>query len=128
MNLSARHSVRLTAAAPAWLILAACSTGLACLQDVPQLAVYVAHADGTAAKKLVQVPNHRWHGSPAWSPDGKSIMFWIASDDGSRRFHVVDPDTDDPPVVLKDQEGAGFISDQAYSPDSSKVAFVSDRG
>ena len=47
--------------------------------------IWVAAADGSGARRLVQGPG-RWQTSPQWSPDGEQIAFDSLDRDG--RFHV----------------------------------------
>jgi TolB protein len=64
---------------------------------------------------------------PSWSPDGKRLVIWIKDINNADRLHVINPHTEDEPVLLKNQEGTYFNSDAAWSPDSKKIIFVSDR-
>ena len=64
---------------------------------------------------------------PAWSPDGKRLVFFIKDENDADRLHVVNPYTEDEPVLLKGQEGTFFNSDPAWSPNGTKILFASDR-
>jgi TolB protein len=50
--------------------------------------IYVMHADGTRARRLTSGEQNRW---PAWSPDGKSIMF-MSDRDGQGELYVMNAD------------------------------------
>ena len=57
--------------------------------------VFVANADGSSARKLVDRGNERTLG-PMWSPDGTLIAYYSEKGDGADQVHVVRPDgTDD---------------------------------
>ena len=64
---------------------------------------------------------------PAWSPDGKRLVFWIKDENNADRLHVINPYTEDAPVLLKGQEGTFFNSDPGWSTDGTKILFASDR-
>jgi Tol biopolymer transport system component len=64
---------------------------------------------------------------PAWSPDGRQIMFWQMDDAATRQLYVIDADGQKPPQRLANQEGTRFNSDALWSPDGKQIVFSSDR-
>jgi Tol biopolymer transport system component len=65
--------------------------------------IYVMKADGSEVKRLTRDP--LWDGSPAWTPDGKKILFY-STRDGEPRICVTDPEGADPVAISKDDEPA----------------------
>jgi len=82
--------------------------------------IWVVHADGTGLRRLTSSP--MTENEPAWSPDGRKIIFtrdpgyelpeiWVMNADGSAKRRLTrDANRDDDP---------------AWSPDGSKIAFAS---
>jgi Tol biopolymer transport system component len=64
---------------------------------------------------------------PAWSPDGRKMLFWQMDDTGNRHLHTIDADGKTPPQRLANQEGTRFNSDAQWSPDGKGIVFISDR-
>ena len=96
------------------------STGLQLrAADGPQLAIYVMNVDGTDMRKLVQAPGRRWHSSPAWSSDGKQLLF---------HAHVTDDQTADSHVFVVNDDGSDVKSlgqgcFATWSPDNKQILF-----
>ncbi len=61
--------------------------------------------------------------TPSWSPDGKEIVFYMMNAAGARQLHVLAPDGDDPPRMLKNQDSAVYNADPAWSPDGRRMVF-----
>jgi Tol biopolymer transport system component len=61
--------------------------------------------------------------TPSWSPDGREIVFFIM-EAGARRLHVVAPDGDGEPRMLKNQTSAVYNADPAWSPDGTRMVFA----
>lgn len=61
--------------------------------------------------------------TPSWSPDGKEIVFYVMSADRARQLHVISPDGDAPPRMLKNQDNAPYNADPAWSPDGQRMVF-----
>jgi Tol biopolymer transport system component len=83
-------------------------------------AIYVMKADGSQARKLVQVDGYADHEAPRWSRDGKQVVF-NATDSNTR--------TDDLFVVNADGTGLRKLGPGAradWSPDGKQIA--SDTG
>ena len=61
--------------------------------------------------------------SPAWAPDGDTLVF-VSARDGNPEIYVFDTDEGDPPQRLTVNEAAD--SQPVWSPDGTQIAFVSD--
>ncbi len=88
-----------------------------------EMSVYIAEADGSALRKLVQIAGRRWHGTPMFSPDDTKVSFH-AYPDGWRGFdsHVFVINSDG--TGLKDL-GLGCMA--TWKPDGSRLVFyISD--
>lgn len=64
-------------------------------------------------------------GRPAWSPDGRYVVFMSNGRDGNWEIYRVDVQTD---AVVRLTTDAAFDGLPTVSPDGTYVAFVSDRG
>lgn len=80
--------------------------------------IYVIDSDGenlTMVADDTALKDHKWLGSPAWSPDGKSIVFDITKDYKWSHTHIVRVPLDGPDKgAMKD---LGFGLGGHYSPD-----------
>lgn len=91
----------------------------------PQIAVI--NADGT---NLTPLPTDGQAFDPAWSPDGTKIAYYLVNPDDYRPgalvtrgdIYVMDADGSNPTRLTTD----GQNLDPAWSPDGTKIAFVSD--
>ncbi|MBI4542840.1 MAG: PD40 domain-containing protein [Gemmatimonadetes bacterium] len=90
--------------------------------------IYVVNADGSGVMRLTDHP--AWDANPRWSPDGTKLAFLSERDDTLRR---VDRRKE---IYAINADGSGLrnlTNDPAddccfaWSPDGSKLAFVSDR-
>jgi Tol biopolymer transport system component len=64
---------------------------------------------------------------PAWSPDGRSILFWTIDENSNRRLVTIDAGGGQEPKLLADQDGVHYATDAEWSPDSKRIIFASDR-
>ena len=89
-------------------------------EDYQAADIYVMRADGSAPRRLTTDPG--WEGSPAWSPDGRSIYFYAVSG-GTSRIERMRPDGSGREGLTRDA-----TDDWAVSPAVSRqgrVAFAS---
>lgn len=87
--------------------------------DVYQL--YIVNTDGSNVKRLTQDPyTNDWN--PAWSPDGKHIIFSSQADFDESRIEIIEPDRNNREVLASD-DVFGY-SQPAWSPDGNQIAFM----
>jgi Tol biopolymer transport system component len=93
--------------------------------------LYVMDASGAGVRRLTEAL--AWESAPAWSPDGRSIVFQSGRDGisgplGAMRRHdsLFRVSADGGPVAGL-AATSGYSGDAAWSPDGSRIAFVSDR-
>jgi len=90
--------------------------------------MYVMNSDGTGVKQITKfIHDYNVNGSPAWSPDGKTIAVGLTD------YTLADPQAD---IYIMSSNGAGLTrittegeinSEPSFSPDGSRIAFQSDR-
>jgi TolB protein len=73
--------------------------------------IYVVNSDGASARRLTHSPG--WDGFPAWSPDGRKILYG-----GRAGAFVVNPDG----TGRRKKPAAG-----SWSPDGRRIAFFSNQ-
>jgi tol-pal system beta propeller repeat protein TolB len=78
--------------------------------------------DGTSDATLAGIPSNAFH--PAWSPDGRRILFEVQSSGGRTQIFVMN---DDGSGLTQLTDGPGWNYLPAWSSDGSKIAFVSTR-
>lgn len=61
--------------------------------------------------------------SPAWSPDGDTLVF-VTTRDGNAEIYTAEFDDEDPPLRLTINEASD--TEPVWSPDGDRIAFVSD--
>lgn len=81
----------------------------------------IVNADGGGKKKIV--PDSLNATAPAWSPDGKRIVF-MSNARGNWDVYAVSVSGGSPELLTDDLGNDGLPT---YSPDGSKIAFVSNR-
>ena len=83
--------------------------------------VVVMNADGSANRRLTPQPADGH--SPAWSPDGRKLMF-SSRRDGNWEVYVMNPDGSDQRNLTRNPRSDGSAT---WSPDGRKIAFVTRR-
>ena len=83
-----------------------------------RVAIWVMHPDGTALRKVAQVPGYREHSSPAWSHDGRRLAFAaLHVSNGTAKMFVVNVDGSGLAEL-----GEGVMPD--WSPDDKQIVFA----
>jgi len=82
--------------------------------------VYVLNADGTGLRNLTPGPGS--DRSPAWSPDGRRIVF-VSERDGQTDLYVMTADGSD---VMRLTNSPDAEEGPLWSPDGRRIAFVVD--
>jgi Tol biopolymer transport system component len=90
----------------------------------PQIYIFDMRS-GTVKVRLRRETGHRL----AWSPDGKSILFFMQGDgDAHFQLYTLHPDSDDPPAKVPGQDSERANTDPAWSADGSQIVFASRLG
>ena len=84
--------------------------------------IWVAEADGSNGRQLTHMQGS---GSPAWSPDGRSIAFDSQDVGGQVRIWIVDADGGTPRQITS---GLGNQSVPRWSADGKSIYFANDLG
>ena len=83
--------------------------------------VYIMDDDGSNIRNLTPTPHQR-EAYPAWSPDGKKIVFIRHDAEGQRNVYLMDADGSNPRVLTENQDYVGYST---FFPDDNKnVTFV----
>lgn len=81
--------------------------------------LYVADADGSNPRRLTETSDDE--GSPAWTPDGRQIVYHVA--DGRPQLWIVSVDGGEPRQLTRE----GVNLQPAVSPDGRTIAFATRR-
>jgi Tol biopolymer transport system component len=109
------------------LALQAPTSGRAQEATFPHYALYVVQPDGSGLRKLAEAPEHALWG-PAWSPDGRHIAVTYVSLDMQQthsQLYLLDADGTHPQQLTQNARGNLLA---AWSPDSARLAFISQDG
>jgi Tol biopolymer transport system component len=93
-------------------------------RGVEGIAIWLANADGSGVAQLTRGPEG-YHGSPRWSPDGRSIAFDAQGKEGRRNIKVVDSGGGQPRQLT---DGPFSSAVPSWSRDGKSIYFTSDRG
>ena len=84
--------------------------------------VFVMNPDGSGKQNLTNHPETDYN--PAWSADGRKIVFNSSRDSSQYQIWVMNADGSDPRPVTNETHGPMVPT---WSPDGQKIAFTSDR-
>ena len=89
-------------------------------------ALFVIDPDGSDARRITFPPDGWRDNVPAWSPDGKKVVFErFKADESTSRIMVVNPDTGKTrPVVPCTGETCVYAIDPYFSPDGKSIAYA----
>ena len=87
-----------------------------------QIGLYVSNADGSGEHLLLGKQGIDY--DPAWSPDGKTIVFTSDRDGSADLFRV----NTDGSAIEKLTDSTAYDDQAAFSPDGTQVVFVTTRG
>ena len=86
------------------------------------LSLWVANADGSSATHIADIRGY--YIAYDWSPDGRQLVFQGGSDSASYGIYVANADG----TGLRRLTAADWSWNLAWSPDGSKIAFVTNAG
>jgi TolB protein len=83
------------------------------------------NADGSAQSNLAPSPSTNESG-PAWSPDGRTILF-TTDRDGNEEIYAMNADGSNPRNLTRHPLNDGRDGGYAWSPDGRKILFATNR-
>jgi Tol biopolymer transport system component len=83
--------------------------------------IYAIDPDGSDLVQLTHVPHVRTAADPAWSPDGKRIVF-DSDQSGRARLWTMNADGSDPRQLAGDSRRAGDLT-PTFTPDGRRIVF-----
>jgi WD40 repeat protein len=83
--------------------------------------IFTVGVDGSARQQLTVAPG--LDGSPAWSPDGRRIVF-VSQRDGNANLYVMNADGSGQTPLTNT---SSLEASPVFSPDGSRIAFISNR-
>ena len=86
--------------------------------------IFVMNADGSKKQQLTD--NDVRDLDPAWSPDGKQILF-VQGNETSFRIHLMEADGSRENLISAEDSQTYSDDGPAWSPDGEEIAFFSDR-
>ena len=90
--------------------------------------IYVMNANGTGLRNLTAQLGPGFDGDPAWSPDGRQMIFERSPDGSAANTDVWVMNVDGAPAAHDLTPGSkGFDGDPAWSPGGRRIAFTSAR-
>ena len=94
--------------------------------DQTKGALFVMNPDGSEVRQVTFPPNGWRDNVPAWSPDGRAIVFErFKRDESTSRIMVVNPDTGDERTVVPCTGGGCVVAiDPYFSPDGRSIAYA----
>jgi TolB protein len=93
----------------------------------PEIAIYVANADGSHPRRLLAEDPHPYQIGPSYSPDGRHVAYAMAEDTTARppmRIMVANADGSNPRPLSPFGKGTEW---PRWSPDGKQVAYFSGR-
>ena len=91
---------------------------------IPSVNIYVINVDGTGLTQLTR--DSGTNGNPAWSPDGKQIVF-SSNRDGKWKLWLMNADGSDQRMLPTSQNTGVYGGQPAWSPDGTKILYVGSR-
>src|SRR3712207_402320 len=92
--------------------------------DQTKGALFTMNPDGSHLRQITHPPKGWLDNLPAWSPDGKGIVFQrYKTDEGTSPIMVVNPDTGNTRTVVPCTGRCVHAFDPDFSPDGRSIAF-----